>query len=159
MEKYHSSRCDEIIFITKADATKYISEESKHFRFHLRDDYLVWLIKELFIWKSNNISSVEAVSAEVEMKCPACFEITDEIPLSLEQFSIVNECNKSIPIHVQLLFESFLNKDFIRWCDKKDVYIKEKHKYLYPLYDSLTFSQSTIYRGLSRTEHKGTYDE
>ena len=151
LEKYHNSRCDEIVLVSKEEVTQYISEDGKHYRFHLRDDFLTGSIKPLHVWKSNftredKTSTVGSV--EYNEECSVCFEDSENVPLSLENFSTMDEWNKSVPIHVQLLFKSFINKEYIRRCEKKDIYIQDKIKNLYRIYESLLHFHNQKYIGV-----------
>ena len=68
--------------------------------------------------------------------CLKCFTDSDCEPLTLEKFDIIDEWVKRVPIHVQLLLESFLNKDYVRRCEKKEIYIQDNIRNLYRIYYS-----------------------
>ena len=150
LEKHHSSKCDEIVFVYQEKVNQFISEEGNHYRFHLRDAFLAGNIKSLYVWKSNTTQAIEpSTTGIVDInECSKCFVEYECDSLTVDNFNIIDEWNKSVPIHVQLLLESFINKDYVRRCEKKDSYIKDKLRNMYRLYDSLLHYYNLRYIGL-----------
>lgn len=127
-------------------AGKYVSEDGETKRFHLRDDYIKRSVNALLVWKSNSTHSTDAM--EVESECSTCFSVSGIRPLSLNNFEIFEEWSTSVPVHVQLFLETFINKDTIRRSDNHSAYIEEKLRILYGLYDSLLHLHSKNFVGV-----------
>ena len=68
--------------------------------------------------KSSALATLE------DSECSKC--LVESEPLSVYHFNILDEWFKSAPIHVQLLLESFINKDYVRRSEQKDIYLRDK---------------------------------
>lgn len=147
LDKYHNSNCDEIVFISQDIAEKYISEDGEIKRFHLRDDFMKGVVSQFLVWTSNCKTTVGAMDVD-RGECSMCFSISETRPLSLNNFEIMEEWSTSVPIHVQIVLETFINKDTIRRSDNQKVYIEEKLRILYGLYDSLLHLHSKNFVGV-----------
>ncbi len=130
----HSCSSPSVLFWKPDSTTQYVDKSGNIARFHLRDDVTHGKIGENIVW--NSTAPADDVDI-LEGECVSCFSEVLPKPLHWECFNISEEWNLDVPLTMQIILESFINRNSIRKSNASNELLDTKYKALYSTYDRL----------------------
>lgn len=122
------------VFIKEDTFLTYKNSRGVVQRFFFRDDYFNGTLKEQVLFRE---CTSENIFNEAE-KCPTCEEYLErENVLDWKHIDWLCEYRTHIPIFLQILFEGFINKEYLGQASDKQKFLKSKIGRLYCVYDNL----------------------
>ena len=137
----HSIICSKVSFFSNESFSPYCRANDEIARFTMRDDILCHKLKTQKIWEwhplDHSVYYPCDLASSSDVKCEKCFNIDLPTPLCPKTFNVLNEWLCDVPIEVQVLFESFINKRSLKSMSHDSVYLRSQVQKLYLIYDML----------------------
>lgn len=135
IKRKHKEHCPEVVFVTPGTIKNYFTDENCS-RYQFRDDLFHGKIDSI-IYSVQTQDEPEEQEQRQDM-CDACFH--DEInisPLNWTTFDIMQEWYTDVPLIIQIILGSFINRSSIKKSKNTELFLKSKIEKLYMTYDRL----------------------
>ncbi|XP_076115255.1 uncharacterized protein LOC143083025 [Mytilus galloprovincialis] len=142
----HSIQCWSVIFCRQTSLTRYKNSKGSFNRFILRDDYINSRIHHHIVFTHIHQQEDNGIERIVE-NCPSCETKTLE-PLDWKCFNNLKEWQLGVPLHMQILFENFINSNSIKKSKDLKALVEQKISCVYSLYDTLLNIFNRTYIGV-----------
>ncbi|CAC5412713.1 UBE2D [Mytilus coruscus] len=142
----HNVNVSKIVFLSQDSLPNYTQENNDTARFHLRDDIFMGKLTESVLHIETPVQ-VDFIETNT-YKCDVCYTTSLPKPLSIKDFSIVQEWYLDVPLDVQILFQTFINKMSVRKSKHNDDLLTTKLDRLYGLYDAMLNTFNRTYIGI-----------
>ena len=147
-EQKHNLQCKLIVQLQKGTLLKYSKTGTDVARFGLYDDFLRGSLDSMVIhqWEPN----VESSNLD-QVNCETCFPPSLPTPLSLSNFDLIKEWILDVPMPVQCLLLSFINKTTLSKNTNKEKFLRKKLQRFYLTFDTLLNTLNKNHEGVLQT--------
>ena len=146
IKRTHKENCPEIVFLQPGTIKDYIIDKNFS-RYNFRDDLFRNKIDTIFC--STHIPDENENSADEQDRCPTCFhEGINILPLDWTSFDIVKEWYLDVPLILQVILGTFINKTSVKKSTNSELFLKTKMEKLYSTYDRLLNILNRMYIGV-----------
>lgn len=150
LENDHKLCCRNMIFLS-CDSLSSYRRSGSFARFTLGDDFYAGKLADFVVHFLSVPKDPECeINAESGVRCSSCYNASLPKPLSFIDFDIVTEWFIDVPLQVQIMLESFINRASLQASQKYDSqsFLKGKLQRLYTTYDTLLNTYSKNHIGL-----------
>ena len=128
--------------------------ECRPSRFQLRDSIQTQNINGLvYKWVTHeDFDELRETESENSAagQCEACFKVSKLKPLTNNGFNVIHEWLFEVPIEVQMLLETFINKHSLRTAPNRQAFVQKKLSKVHTIYDQLLNVYNRNYIGIQQ---------
>ena len=146
LEEKHSVQCEKCVYLANGTLFNYLRRDSEVARFILYDDFIDGQLQLSTIKQCNAYN--EGNYFPEQIICQECFPSNLPAPLSMSNFDLIKEWTFDVPLPVQLLLLSFVNKSSLTKSSQDDTFIRKKIQRLYLTFDTLLNTFNRNHTGL-----------
>lgn len=148
LNQEHCLQCHLIVLFPLGSLEPYYQKNGQIARLSLHDDFRMKKLQSESFLQLNALSQNEVteISLDSREKCRSCFTANLPKPLSVSNFEILKEWTLDVPLVVQIVLDTFINKDTILQSNNTQKTLKKKLERLYTAYDLLlnTYNKNFI---------------
>ena len=148
LDRHHQCGYRQITFLKAG-----ILKDSGKCRFILRDELMQGKVAK-FIIHTHCQANAHPVATELEDDndngtiCSSCYKDLQSDPLDIGSFDAINEWFLDTPLHIQLLFQPFINLTTLHRTENKKTFLLPKIQLHYSVFDTLLHSYNKMYFGI-----------
>jgi hypothetical protein len=142
----HCDFCHSVIILSKDTLQRYADVNGQVAFYRLRNDFLLKRLKADIVFKNECAPQTDRDSDDISELCASCSEDGIE-PLHWKELDILKEWKYFVPLEVQLLLESFLNRRSLASPRSPD-FVSKKLRRLYIVFHNLLNLRDFRYCGV-----------